>query len=240
MFTNNDDYDLLVANLKLEVRSILSLEDQAADEISFAVEIKNKCRDVELQPAQWSTNLIKFDFRNTENFIDFTRATFADDPSCDDSGITYSLLDSSGAPFNPDWHSIFDLEPPQVRIRSPQGQYFLAIQAQSTFGQATSGLIEVIVADFCLETAFFAEIMSIEMSLTVLGPSVTENFDKPKTDLEVMMKIPGICGAIRYELIKKQGPNSNLTPTLNQSRLTITAQSTEQSEIGLYDYTLRS
>jgi hypothetical protein len=76
---------------------------------------------VELQSASWAESLVKFDFRNTENFIDFTSATFADDPSCDETGITYSLTDESGGPFNPDYYSIFESEPPYVRIRAPQG-----------------------------------------------------------------------------------------------------------------------
>jgi len=86
-----------------------------------------------------------------------------------------------------------------------------------------------VVADFCLETELRASVMTIELDLTVQGPSVTQQFDKPISDLEEMMNVPGICGAIRYELIKREGPASSLTPTLNQQALSVTAVSTEPS-----------
>ena len=57
------------------------------------VEVKNECRDVQLEPAEWIESLVKFDFRNTENFIEFVPASFVDDLSCDSAGIAYSLVD---------------------------------------------------------------------------------------------------------------------------------------------------
>ena len=81
--------------------------------------MKNKCRDVELLPAKWTDTLVKFDFRNTANFIDFEKAEFNDEPSCADFGVTYSLVDQNGSPFNPDYYTIFANEPPYVRIRAP-------------------------------------------------------------------------------------------------------------------------
>ena len=109
-------------------------------------------------------------------------------------------------------------------------------------GTVISDVIEVIVADFCLETEYIVADMTIEIGLTVLGPSVTRVFEKPTTELAKMMNVPNVCGAILFELIKRQGPNppTPLTPSLNQSTPSIVIASVSPAQVGLYEYTLRA
>ena len=58
--------------------------------------------------------------------------------------------------------------------------------------------IEVVVADFCLETQYVIEVTEIEIDITVLGPVVTKPFDKPVSELELEMDQKNICGPIVY------------------------------------------
>ena len=235
VFTADDSKDLFTASLTLELRSILSLSNEATDSATFNVEVKNKCRDVQLLPAELYDSLVKFDFRNTANFFDFEKAQFVEDPSCAELGITYSLVDQNGSPFEPTYYTIFANDPPNVRIRAPQGQYFLRIVASSPYsGAVTSDIIEVVVADFCLETKYVVSEDTIDIGLTVLGPSITRVFEKPVTELSQMMNFPGICGAITHELIKREGPSptSPLTPQLNQSTPSLTIASNFPQQIG--------
>ena len=91
--TSNQSYDPSVISLTIEFTSMLSQSPQKTASTSFVVEVKNKCRDVQLEPAEWLETLVKFDFRNTANFINFVRASFLDDLSCNSASIAYSLID---------------------------------------------------------------------------------------------------------------------------------------------------
>ena len=64
-------------------------------------------------------------------------------------------------------------------MTAPQGQYFVSIKASSPYGIVTSTPIEVVVADLCLETDYSITVPVIDMTVTVLGPSVQAPFDRP-------------------------------------------------------------
>ena len=56
----------------------------------------------------------------------------------------------------------------------------------------------------------------LDLELTLLGPAVTQIFDVPKSDLELEMSVPGICGPVTYILTLDNGPvGSTLEPTLD-------------------------
>ena len=93
-----------------------------------------------------------------------------------------------------------------MRVTAPQGQYEWKIRANSPYATALSGPIEIVVADFCLETAYIVDILEVEIDLTLLGPSVTATFDKPVTDLSIEMEVPNICGPVIYEVTLEDGP----------------------------------
>ena len=81
----------------------------------------------------------------------------------------------------------------------------------------------------------------LDLDLTLLGPSVTQTFDEPKSDLELEMQVPGICGPVTYILTLDNGPpGSTLEPTLDQNVPSVTARSTLENQIGSYKYILRS
>lgn len=115
------------------------------------------------------------------------------------------------------------------------------IKADSPYATAFSLPIEVVVADFCLETEYIINVIEVELDLTLLGPQVTKTFDKPVTDLELEMRVPNICGPVVYELTLESGPpGSNLQPTLDQNVPSISAQSTRVNQVGEYTFILRS
>ena len=75
----------------------------------------------------------------------------------------------------------------------------------------------------------------------MLGPAVTAIFSKPVSVLEVEMNFPEICGDINYELIYVSGPTGNdFSPTLDQNVPSVTAESTDNDQMGVYRYTLRA
>ena len=150
--------------------------------------------------------LVKFDFRNPTNFIEFVRASFDDDVSCNSAGISYSIVDLNNEPVDINLYTIFNNNPPQVRVTAPQGQYEWKIRANSPYATALSDPIEIVVADFCLETAYIVDILEVEIDLTLLGPSVTATFDRPVTDLSIEMDVPNICGPVVYEVTLESGP----------------------------------
>ena len=43
---------------------------------------------------------------------------------------------------------------------------------------------------------------TLEMELSLNGPSVTLDFERPETDLAQRFKIPHICGPVQYLVIK--------------------------------------
>ena len=69
--TSDQNKDLVVTNLALTVKSVLSLSPNNEAAASFTVEIKNICRTYTLEPAMWMDTLVKFDFRNTAKQIEF-------------------------------------------------------------------------------------------------------------------------------------------------------------------------
>ena len=71
----------------------------------------------------------------------------------------------------------------------------------------SSPLIELVIADLCLETIYKIDVDRIDIAVTVLGPQVLEPFDRPTTELAEMMGVANICGSVTYELIKQSGPN---------------------------------
>ena len=89
--------------------------------------------------------------------------------------------------------------------------------------------IEVVIADLCLETQFTIVQTQIEIELTVLGPSVTESFDKPISLLAVEMNKPAICGSVTYIVTLISGPSSSLTPTVDPGIPSVSAASTSSS-----------
>ena len=114
-----------------------------------------------------------------------------------------------------------------MRITAPQDQYYFKIRASSPYGTVDSTPIEVVVADFCLETQYVIEVTEIEIDITVLGPVVTKPFDKPVSELELEMDQKNICGPIVYQLILQNGPTgSSLNPVIDQTEPTISAAST--------------
>ena len=118
--TSEQSFDQLSASLELKVTSVLSLSSQKSDTAQFVIEVKNKCRAVALEPAIWFDTEVEFDFRTSlMNFIGFDRASFTADPTCDDFGITYSLVDENNVPVNPAFYTIFEDEPPKVRVLAP-------------------------------------------------------------------------------------------------------------------------
>ena len=113
--------------------------------------------------------------------------------------------------------------------------------ATSPFATAVSQPIEVVIADLCLETQFTIQETTLNIDLTVLGPEVTRNFDKPITVLEVQVNQPHICGSVQYELIRQSGPPGvDLTPTIDPNVPSVSAKSTKSDQIGGYYYILRS
>lgn len=74
----------------------MSTSPQKTDSINIIVEVKNICRDYAIEPPAWLSTLERFDFRSLENFINFNKATFIEDQSCDSAGFTYKLVDQNG------------------------------------------------------------------------------------------------------------------------------------------------
>ena len=66
--------------------------------------------------------MVTFDFRKPDKFIQFDLASF-NDASCDNAGITYSLVDENNIPVPPAYFTLFVSDPPYTRVEAPQGQY---------------------------------------------------------------------------------------------------------------------